>query len=292
MTTTMKKLLSLVVVGAALSACAGMVATYNRYMENQILSYGDWQLVVEATVTDAGIEGIVQADGCVEVEQDPEFAEATAQVPGVSGNPFGNPVIVEFEDDDKPEDSPTTTTSPGTTTQTFCRRFPVGDALVRVVVGDVEITRRTDLEGRFAVTEGSDLARLSGLGQNGIVEASYAGVEVQDDLRFGALDDVAALRLLDEMNNPDSEELTIFVTEWQGTEAAELALALHGDVVCGGFRDDWNEMMATGDINRINAVTDTYDRDWQALYCDTCAAECRALEGALDFSSEIGALGQ
>ena len=255
-----RRLILATLVATGFAGCTKMVATYNRYMQQEIVATGNWELDVEAQLANGGVSGQVLVDGCL----NPATVQAMQATQGVAPP----------------------------TNQSSCQRFPVGDALVRVVVGDVEVSRRTELNGQFVIASGSELARLTGAGTVGEVRAEYYGREAVTVLRFGALDEVAALAVLDEAQIVTVPALVDFIEDWRGTDAADLAMDRYGHIACDEFQADWSELMASGDVSRANEIADTYDDAWRESFCGHCRAECAAMDALADISSELGSVGR
>ena len=172
-----------------------------------------------------------------------------------------------------------------------CETWGVAGATVRISVGNVEASATTEKDGRFYISDGSQLARLQAAGDAGVVTASLRGRTAQAALRLGGLNEVAAFRLLDAMTNPRTEEVIAFVQEWKGTDAAVLAVDRFGTQACGEFRADWDEMMATAEMQRILAVQGRYQGAWTEVFAEPCAAEISMLPTLEDMASELGLLG-
>jgi hypothetical protein len=171
----------------------------------------------------------------------------------------------------------------------YCDRFPAPGANVIIQFGPERVTVTTDANGAFAVSEGPALARLVATGAGGTVEATLQGAVARLELGSTGLNEAAALALLDAMVDPTLADLTEFLTDWAETPAAELALTRHRAVACGTLRSEWNTALRSADLSRVTAVRDRYGADYRAMYCETCAAECRALETADDLVAELGA---
>ena len=253
MTKKTEILLLATIVLILISSCSPAVQ-YRNFQHDQIIGQGEWDLFVESALTNNGVQGLVEANGCHEL-----------QVAGETE--ISEPIITRL-----------------------CDHFPVAGALVQITVNNVVISRRTNAQGQFSIRSGSDLARLTSAGNVGIVEVNFHGKTAQAMLTFGALDEVAALTLLDEMLQPTPIILQQFVVDWEGTDAAVLALDRYGNVACQAFRVDWNDMMASGNVDMMSSIAQEYDSDWQETFCDTCAASCRMLLILPDLSSEVGSL--
>ena len=128
-------------------------------------------------------------------------------------------------------------------------------------------------------------------GEAGVVTASLRGRSAQAALRLGGLNEVAAFQILDAMTRPSTEEVITFVQEWKGTDAAALAVDRFGGQACGEFRTDWDEMMATAEMQRILAVQGRYQGAWSEVFSERCSAEISMLPTLEDMASELGLLG-
>lgn len=199
---------------------------------------------------------------------------------------------------EQPEAAPATTPPAGFTVvhvparyENRCDTWGVSGATVRVSVGNVEVSATTEKDGRFYISDGSQLARLQAAGDAGVVTASLRGRTAQATLRLGGLNEVAAFRLLDAMTNPRTEEVIAFVQEWKGTDAATLAVDRFGQQACGEFRADWDDMMSTAEMARILAVQGRYQGAWSEVFAEPCAPEISMLPTLEDMASELGLLG-
>lgn len=291
------------------------------YARRAILQSGDYELSIEAQVQSTGIAGLVKATGCMDSGYtgtpdayygpgyeapasgaapetsldsaiDAEFARVEAEIARVEAE-----IDAQFYGivDTAPSvtlDEANAANPPGASGATvsssqFCDTFPVSGASIIVRYGSEEVTVTTDEQGQFRVAEGPVLARLVQGGGQGQVVATFQGREARVELGGESLNEAAALALLDAMTQPTLDELSEFIVEWAATPAAELALTRHRDVACGSLRDEWTQAMRTGDLARVRSVLETYGAEYQALFCDTCAAECRAIDGANDFAAEL-----
>jgi hypothetical protein len=309
--------------GLVLTGCGGaFIESQMNYARRAILQSGDYELSLEAQVQPTGIVGVVQATGCIEngysatptafygpgyqpsavpsapsissdSSIDAEFARVEAEIARVEAeidaqfggtsleappSTFGGATLV------KPDDGTADST---VTSSQFCDTFPVAGAAVVVRYGNEEVVATTDETGQFRIAEGPALARLVQGGGQGQVLAAYQGREARAELGGASLNETAALALLDEMTQPTLDDLSEFIVEWADTPAAELALTRHRDVACGTLRDEWTHAMRTGDLARVRSVLDNYGSAYQDLFCETCAAECRAIDGANDFAAEL-----
>lgn len=310
------------VCGLLATGCgAAFIEAQMNYARRTILQSGDYELTLEAQVQTTGIAGLVKATGCMESGYtetpepyygpgyeapaaesvplnslddaiDAEFARVEAEIARVEAEIdaqlYGSGVAA-------PAVQPRGTTAAlpesvaGSTVSSsqFCDTFPVAGASVVVRYGSEEVTVTTDEQGQFRVAEGPALARLVQGGGQGQVMARFQGREARIELGGASLNEAAALVLLDAMTQPTLDELSEFIVEWAATPAAELALTRHRDVACGSLRDEWTQAMRTGDLARVRSVLDTYGTAYRELFCDTCAAECRAIDGANDFAAEL-----
>ncbi len=267
------------------TACAGW--SDGSYMRGEIERTGQFDLILEPDVTPNGIEGQVLIHGCVEYHFGNDAADPNAWDDDDDYSVTYSPLYTIK----KPSDiKHSNTLGAKGDSYTDCLRFPRKGVLVRVVAGGVEIQRRTDDDGRFIIASGAELERLQSAAPQAEVIANLDGREVRQRLSFAMLDGVVALRLLDEMKSPTTAELAAFIIKFRGTDAAELALARHGQNACHAFRSQWNTMMAGADLHRIEAINTTFDATWQEAFCAHCAAECRAIRGLDDLSAELGAL--
>ncbi|MBU6160164.1 MAG: hypothetical protein KGO50_03515 [Myxococcales bacterium] len=317
-----RPVLAVLICGALATGCgAAFMEAQMSYARRAILQSGDYELSIEAQVQATGIAGLVKATGCMEsgysgtpdAYYSPDY-EAPAN-DEVSGNALDSAIDAEFARveaeiawveaeidaqfygivDNAPSlavDEANAAKPPGTSGATvsssqFCDTFPVSGASIIVRYGNEEVTVTTDEQGQFRVAEGPVLARLVQGGGQGQVVATFQGREARVELGGESLNEAAALALLDAMTQPTLDELSEFIVEWAATPAAELALTRHRDVACGSLRDEWTQAMRTGDLARVRSVLETYGAEYQALFCDTCAAECRAIDGANDFAAEL-----
>ena len=198
----------------------------------------------------------------------------------------------------QPETGPATAAPPGFTVvhvparyENKCDTWGAAGVTVRVSVGNVEASATTEKDGRFYISDGNQLARLQAAGEAGIVTASLRGRSAQAALRLGGLNEVAAFQILDAMTRPSTEEVIAFVQEWKGTDAAALAVDRFGGQACGEFRTDWDEMMATAEMQRILAVQGRYQGAWSEVFSERCSAEISMLPTLEDMASELGLLG-
>lgn len=264
----MRKLLSgvgLAVVVAASQGCAVMMEQHREMMRQMIATDGEWELQVEAEVDDTGLRGVVLADGCVEWEEESLWAEPAS--PPVAPVGFHLP-----DTEQEPQEEA------ATETQRWCERFPVANALVTARFGDVELSVRTDAQGRFAITDGAALARLVSAGGEGRVQAQWRGRS--QEARFGAamLADAAALSLLDGLRSPDLGTLAAFVLEWESTPAAALARARYHDETCGALAEGLTSAIDAGELVELQALRSSWDHDVRQAFCGQCLHECRALD--------------
>jgi len=308
--------------GALATGCgAAFMEAQMNYARRAILQSGGYELSLEAQVQATGIAGVVKATGCMESGYtdtpdayyspdyeapvggaapansldnaiDAEFARVEAEIARVAaeidaqiyGNGVAAPSLALHETNVAvPQSASGATVS----SSQFCDTFPVAGASIVVRYGSEEVMVTTDEQGQFRVAEGPALARLVQGGGQGQVLASFQGREARVQLGGASLNEAAALALLDSMTQPTLDELSGFIVEWASTPAAELALTRHRDVACGSLRDEWTQAMRTGDLARVRSVLDTYGAAYQELFCDTCAAECRAIDGANDFAAEL-----
>ena len=172
-----------------------------------------------------------------------------------------------------------------------CDTWGAAGVTVRVSVGNVEASATTEKDGRFYISDGNQLARLQAAGEAGVVTATLRGRSAQAALRLGGLNEVAAFQILDAMTQPSTEEVIAFVQEWKGTDAAALAVDRFGGQACGEFRTDWDEMMATAEMQRILAVQSRYQGAWSEVFSERCSAEFSMLPTLEDMASELGLLG-
>lgn len=172
-----------------------------------------------------------------------------------------------------------------------CDTWGAAGVTVRVSVGNVEASATTEKDGRFYISDGNQLARLQAAGEAGVVTATLRGRSAQAALRLGGLNEVAAFQILDAMTQPSTEEVIAFVQEWKGTDAAALAVDRFGGQACGEFRTDWDEMMATAEMQRILAVQSRYQGAWSEVFSESCSSEISMLPTLEDMASELGLLG-
>jgi hypothetical protein len=317
-----RSVLVMMVYGSLLTGCgAAFMEAQMNYARRAILQSGDYELSLEALVQPTGIEGVVRATGCMEqgyTEMPEAYYGPDYQAPADVAEPVSSledsieaefarveAEIARVEAEIDAQINGTSVTAPpasmnGTNlakpggvpdspvmSSQFCDTFPVPGALVNVRYGAEEVVVTTDDSGYFRVAEGPALARLVQGGGQGQVLATFAGRQARADLGGAALNEAAALALLDEMTQPTLDELSGFIVEWADTPAAELALTRHRDVACGTLRAEWTQALRTGDLARLRSVLNNYGTDYQALFCETCAAECRAIEGASDLAAEL-----
>ena len=199
---------------------------------------------------------------------------------------------------DQPEAAPATAAPPGFTVvhvparyENRCDTWGAAGVTVRVSVGNVEASATTEKDGRFYISDGAQLARLQAAGEAGVVTATLRDRSAQAALRLGGLNEVAAFQILDAMTQPRTEEVIAFVQEWRGTDAAALAVDRFGGQACGEFRADWDEMMATAEMQRILAVQRRYQGAWSEVFSERCSSEISMLPTLEDMASELGLLG-
>jgi len=199
---------------------------------------------------------------------------------------------------DQPETAPATPPPAGFTVvhvparyENKCETWGAAGATVRVTVGNVEASATTEKDGRFYISDGTQLARLQAAGEAGVVTATLRDHSAQAALRLGGLNEVAAFQILDAMTRPSTEEVIAFVQEWKGTDAAALAVDRFGGQACGEFRTDWDEMMATAEMERILGVQRRYQGAWSEVFSERCSAEISMLPTLEDMASELGLLG-
>lgn len=199
---------------------------------------------------------------------------------------------------DQPESAPATPPPAGFTVvhvparyENRCETWGVAGVTVRVSVGNVETSATTDKDGRFYISDGTQLARLQAAGEAGVVTATLRDHTAQAALRLGGLNEVAAFQILDAMTRPSTEEVIAFVQEWKGTDAAGLAVDRFGGQACSEFRADWDEMMATAEMERILGVQRRYQGAWSEVFAEPCSRELSMLPTLEDMASELGLLG-
>ena len=171
-----------------------------------------------------------------------------------------------------------------------CDTWGVSGVTVRVSVGNVDASATTEKDGRFYISDGTQLARLQAAGEAGVVTAMLRDHTAQAALRLGGLNEVAAFQILDAMTRPSTEEVIAFVQEWRGTDAADLAVDRFGGQACGEFRADWDEMMATAEMERILGVQRRYQGAWSEVFAEPCSRELSLLPTLEDMASELGIL--
>ena len=200
---------------------------------------------------------------------------------------------------DQPETAPATPPPAGFTVvhvparyENKCETWGVAGVTVRVSVGNVDASATTDKDGRFYISDGTQLARLQAAGEAGVVTATLRDHTAQAALRLGGLNEVAAFQILDAMTRPSTEEVIAFVQEWKGTDAADLAVDRFGGQACGEFRADWDEMMATAEMERILGVQRRYQGAWSEVFAEPCSRELSLLPTLEDMASELGILGK
>ena len=200
---------------------------------------------------------------------------------------------------DQPETAPATPPPAGFTVvhvparyENKCETWGVAGVTVRVSVGNVDASATTDRDGRFYISDGTQLARLQAAGEAGVVTAMLRDHTAQAALRLGGLNEVAAFQILDAMTRPSTEEVIAFVQEWKGTDAADLAVDRFGGQACGEFRADWDEMMATAEMERILGVQRRYQGAWSEVFAEPCSRELSLLPTLEDMASELGILGK
>lgn len=315
--------ISLVLVsGVMATGCgAAFMEAQMNYARRAILQSGDYELTIEAQVQATGIAGLVQATGCMESGYtgtpdayygpdyeapvggaapassldsaiNAEFARVEAEIARVEAEIDAQIAGIGVTKPSAPQHAATVAVPEEASDATvlssqFCDTFPVGGASVFVRYGSEELMVTTDEQGLFRVAGGPVLARLVQGGGQGQVEAVFQGREARAELGGASLNDAAALALLDDMTQPTLGELSAFIVEWADTPAAELALTRHRDVACGTLRDEWTQALRTGDLARVRSVLNTYGGDYRQLFCETCVAECRALDGANDLAAEL-----
>ncbi|MDX9720679.1 MAG: hypothetical protein RBU37_08020 [Myxococcota bacterium] len=262
-------LLTLFVVGTA--GCAEMMASHRRYVQSEMERTGAFSVKVDGEVSERGLEGLVMLEGCIVYDMN-ENADPNAPMYRVM--------------------SPENTKRNAANEYTECIEFAKEGLEVQIRAGDFELLSRTDANGRFLVDSGEDLVRLQQAAEEAVLTVRYNGQSARRSVRFAKLGEVAALRSLDEMRDPTPKQIADFLKAFPGTQASELALARFGDSACQSFRDDWNQMMRSGDINKLNLLSERYDSHWQEAFCGYCSAACHALKGASDLSAELGALGR
>ena len=302
---------TLLVAAGLLSGCSGMLEAYRRDVQGRVLAGGQYELSVDARLTDDGFSGVVMALGCV-------FNDG----PGADGQPRGLPhgpeVLIQWLDRPStvtmmagdptlppgvrfaPPGSrvPAAPASEAEAEDAFmrspdyvCDRFPVADAAVNVTVGEERVVVRTDASGRFAVDRAADLERLQRGGTSAHVVVTSGGRRSETEVAFGGLDEVAAMRRLAELGRPTTDALMAFLVSARGTPAHGEALARHGGDVCREFRGVWVQMMATGELRAAQEVAQRFGAPWRDAFCSTCEPECRVLDSAVDLSAELGMLG-
>ena len=197
----------------------------------------------------------------------------------------------------QPETAPATPPPAGFTVvhvparyENHCETWGAAGVTVRVSVGSVEASATTEKDGRFYISDGTQLARLQTAGEAGVVTATLRDHTAQAALRLGGLNEVAAFQILDAMTHPRTEDVIAFVQEWKGTEAASLAVDRFGGQACGEFRADWDEMMATAEMERIVAVQSRYQGAWSEVFAEPCSRELSLLPTLEDMASELGIL--